>query len=64
MTDRAVVALVWRALLAAARTPALWVAMGAQAGLYSLYLLVWGDGLPVAGAIYDVDNGRVTPVDL
>jgi hypothetical protein len=42
--------LVWRALLTAARTPALWVAMGAQAGLYSLYLLVWGDGLPLAGA--------------
>jgi hypothetical protein len=50
VTDRPVIVLVWRALLAAARTPALWVAMGAQAGLYSLYLLVWGDGLPLAGA--------------
>jgi hypothetical protein len=43
-------ALVWRALLNAARTPALWAAMGAQVVLFSLYLLVWGDGLPLAGA--------------
>ena len=49
MTDRATV-LVWRALLAAARTPALWAAMGAQVVLFSLYLLVWGDGLPLVGA--------------
>lgn len=49
MTDR-VTALVWRALLAAARTPALWASMGAQVVLFSLYLLVWGDGLPLVGA--------------
>ena len=50
MIDRAVAALVWRLLLAAARTPALWAAMGAQIVLASLYLLVWGDGLPLVGA--------------
>ena len=43
-------ALVWRALLTAARTPALWGAMAAQGVLFSLYLLVWGDGLPLVGA--------------
>jgi hypothetical protein len=42
--------LVWRALLTAARTPALWAAMGAQVVLFSLYILVWGDGLPLVGA--------------
>jgi hypothetical protein len=49
VTERAT-ALIWRALLGAARTPALWAAMGAQAALFSLYLLVWGDGLPLVGA--------------
>ncbi len=49
MTERAN-ALMWRALLAAARTPPLWAAMGAQVVLFSLYLLVWGDGLPLVGA--------------
>jgi hypothetical protein len=49
VTDRAR-ALVWRALLTSARTPALWAAMGAQVILFSLYLLVWGDGLPLVGA--------------
>jgi hypothetical protein len=43
-------ALAWRALVTAARTPALWAAMGAQVVLGSLYLLVWGDGVPVVGA--------------
>ena len=43
-------ALMWRALLTAARTPALWAAMGAQVLLFSLYLLLWGDGLPLVGA--------------
>ena len=50
MTDRALTTLVWRALLGAARTPALWIAMGVQIGFLSLYLLVWGDGLPLVGA--------------
>ena len=57
MTDRATpfdvargTVLVWRALLTSARTPALWAAMGAQVVLLSLYLLVWGDGLPLVGA--------------
>ena len=57
MTDRATPfdlargqALVWRALLTSARTPALWAVMGAQVVLFSLYLLVWGDGLPLVGA--------------
>jgi hypothetical protein len=40
----------WRLLLAAGRTPAPWAAMGAQIVLFSLYLLVWGDGLPLVGA--------------
>lgn len=50
MTERALTTLVWRALLGAARTPALWIAMGVQIAFLSLYLLVWGDGLPLAGA--------------
>lgn len=50
MTERALTTLVWRALLGAARTPALWMAMGVQIAFLSLYLLVWGDGLPLAGA--------------
>ena len=49
VTDRLTV-LVWRALLTAARTPALWSATAAQVVLFSLYLLVWGDGLPLVGA--------------
>ena len=43
-------ALVWRALVTAVSTPALWGANGAQIVLFLLYMLVWGDGLPVAGA--------------
>ena len=50
MTERALTTLVWRALLGAARTPALWIAMGVQIAFLSLYLLAWGDGLPLAGA--------------
>ena len=50
MSDRALATLVWRALLGAARTPALWIAMGVQIAFLSLYLLVWGDGLPLVGA--------------
>jgi hypothetical protein len=50
VTDRAVLVLVWRALLAAARIPALWAAMGAQIALFSIYMLIWGDGLPLVGA--------------
>ena len=48
--DRAMTALVWQALLAAARTPAVWAAVVAQIALLSLYLLVWGDGVPLVGA--------------
>jgi hypothetical protein len=50
VTERVVLVLAWRALLTAARTPALWAAMGAQIALFSLYVLIWGDGLPVVDA--------------
>jgi hypothetical protein len=48
--DRAVTALAWRALLAAARTPAVWAAMAVQIALFALYMLLWGDGLPIVDA--------------
>lgn len=44
------IALAWRALVGAGRTPAVWAAAGAQIALGSLYLLVWGDGIPLVGA--------------
>lgn len=50
MTDRVAVAFAWSALLNAGRTPALWAAMAVQIALYSSYLLVWGDGVPLVGA--------------
>jgi len=60
VTDRALITLVWRALLGAARTPALWIAMGVQIAFLSLYLLVWGDGLPLAGARPVLDQFATT----
>ena len=50
MTERPLLVLVWRALLNAARMPALWIAAAVQIAFFSLYLLVWGDGLPLVGA--------------
>jgi hypothetical protein len=51
VTDRTRVAvLVWRELLATMRSPALWAVVGAQGVLLALYLLVWGDGVPLVGA--------------
>ena len=50
MTERPLTTLVWRALLGAGRTPAVWMAMGVQIAFLSLYMLVWGDGLPLVGA--------------
>jgi hypothetical protein len=50
VTDGVIPALVWRALLGAARTPAVWAVMAAQIVLLALYLLVWGDGVPLVGA--------------
>ena len=60
MTERALEALVWRALLGAARTPALWIAIVGQLALLSLYLLVWGDGIPVVGARPVLDQFATT----
>jgi len=42
--------LVWRELMAATRTPATWVVVAAQITLLALYLIVWGDGVPLVGA--------------
>jgi hypothetical protein len=42
--------LIWRELVVGARTRALWVATGAHVGLMMLFVLVWGDGVPVFGA--------------
>jgi hypothetical protein len=50
VTDRAMRPLVWRALLVAARMPAVWGAMAGQIVLLSLYVLLWGDGVPLVGA--------------
>ena len=49
MTDRIVV-LSWRALLSAARTPAVWIAMGVHIAFFLLYVLNWGAGIPLVGA--------------
>jgi hypothetical protein len=50
VTDRRILALAWRALLAAARTPPLWIAVGAQVAFFAMYVLLWGTGLPLVGA--------------
>ena len=42
--------LVWRDVLTAVRTPAVWAVMAVQIALMALYLLVWGDGVPLVGA--------------
>jgi hypothetical protein len=42
--------LVWRDVLTAVRTPAVWAVMAVQVTLMALYLLVWGDGVPLVGA--------------
>jgi hypothetical protein len=60
VTERAVEALVWRALLGAARTPAVWIGLGAQVVFLSLYLLVWGDGIPLVGARPVLDQFATT----
>jgi hypothetical protein len=51
---------VCRALLNAARTPAVWIAIGAQIVFLSLYLLVWGDGIPLVGARPVLDQFATT----
>lgn len=43
-------ALAWRQIVAAMRMPALWIATAIQVVALALYLLVWGDGIPVVGA--------------
>ena len=50
MTDRRILPLAWRALLAAARTPPLWAAVGVQIAFFAVYVLEWGTGLPLVGA--------------
>ena len=60
MTKRALEALVCRTLLNAARTPAVWIAIGAQIVFLSLYLLVWGDGIPLVGARPVLDQFATT----
>ncbi len=42
--------LVWRELMAATRTPATWVVVAAQIAFFALYMIVWGDGVPLVGA--------------
>jgi len=42
--------LVWRELMAATRTPATWMVVGVQITLLALYLIVWGDGVPLVDA--------------
>jgi hypothetical protein len=41
---------VWRELLASTRTPATWVVVAAQSALFALYMMVWGDGVPLVDA--------------
>jgi hypothetical protein len=43
-------ALAWQQVAPASRTPALWVAVVGHVLALSLYLVVWGDGVPLAGA--------------
>jgi hypothetical protein len=56
VTDRRILVLAWRALLTAARTPALWAAVGVQIAFYAVYMLQWGTGLPLAGARTALDQ--------
>jgi hypothetical protein len=50
VSDRAVITLAWGALVATARTPAVWTALAVQIALLALYLQLWGDGVPLVGA--------------
>jgi hypothetical protein len=43
-------ALAWQQVATASRTPAIWVAIIGHVLLLSLYVIVWGDGIPLAGA--------------
>ena len=43
-------ALAWRQALAAIRLPAVWIALVFYVAALALYLVVWGDGVPLAGA--------------
>ena len=43
-------ALAWQQIAKASRTPALWVAAIGHVLVLSLYVVVWGDGVPLAGA--------------
>ena len=43
-------ALVWQQVATSSRTPAIWVAVIGHVLLLSLYVVVWGDGIPLAGA--------------
>jgi hypothetical protein len=42
--------LVWQVVLCATRTPALWIAIVLQVAVLSIYLAVWGDGIPLVDA--------------
>ncbi len=43
-------ALAWQQVAKASRTPAIWVAVVGYVLALSLYLVVWGDGVPLVGA--------------
>jgi len=43
-------ALAWQQVATASRTPAIWVAVIGHVLALSLYFVVWGDGVPLAGA--------------
>ncbi len=43
-------ALAWRQVVAAVRLPAVWIATAVQVAVLTLYIVVWGDGIPLVGA--------------
>jgi hypothetical protein len=43
-------ALAWRQVVAAVRLPAVWIATAVQVAMLTLYIVVWGDGIPLVGA--------------
>lgn len=43
-------ALAWQQMVKASRTPAIWVAVIGHVLALSFYVVVWGDGVPLAGA--------------
>ena len=42
--------LIWRELIIIGRTPSFWVAAAVYVSVLTLFVLIWGDGVPIVGA--------------